>query len=212
MLNKKFIFIGFGILMLSGCGGNIDLAKKKIESSVSDPSSLQYRDVKGYSEGVVCGEFNAKNKMGGYAGFSKFIFSVSGDQLDATPSEDKWSYLCNDGEKKQLKFSRSDELKKFVVNGLIYKSNQKIRVEYSEKLSRLELEVSALESGCMRSKKGVTGDTGDCSMLMIKSSEVSSLRTSISRLDTESAKLKRWMDEREKSLTEVFGEIEIPPI
>lgn len=40
---------------------------------MNDPSSVQYRNVATYTEGVVCGEYNAKNGFGGYEGFKKFV-------------------------------------------------------------------------------------------------------------------------------------------
>ena len=47
-------------------------------SLLSDPSSLQLRSLVFYSDDTVCGEFNAKNKAGGYIGFSQFIYNSKG--------------------------------------------------------------------------------------------------------------------------------------
>lgn len=68
------------IVGLCGCGDkSIDAAKAAIERQLVDPSSVQYRDVKAFSEGVVCGSMNSKNRMGGYVGFKPFIYN--GDDL-----------------------------------------------------------------------------------------------------------------------------------
>jgi hypothetical protein len=65
----------FGVFA-SACGNpNIELAKKAIERDLLDPASVQYRDVKEFSEGVVCGEINAKNGLGGYVGYKTFIYN-----------------------------------------------------------------------------------------------------------------------------------------
>jgi hypothetical protein len=92
---------------VSGCGnGAIGEAKKAVEVQLKDPSSVQWRDVEEYSEGVVCGEFNAKNSMGGYTGFKRFIFNglpqdktaqllVSTREVDA---------FCHNGEGKRLAY------------------------------------------------------------------------------------------------------------
>ena len=62
-------------LALTSCGGSSSTAYKQlIERDLVDPQSVQYRDVKSYGDGTVCGEFNAKNRMGGYAGFQQFTY------------------------------------------------------------------------------------------------------------------------------------------
>lgn len=53
-------------------------AMEKIRSQLVDPSSAEFRNlrvVKG-RKGIdmVCGEVNAKNKLGGYVGFKDFYF------------------------------------------------------------------------------------------------------------------------------------------
>lgn len=87
----------FGAL-ISGCGDKkVAEAKSAIEVILKDPSSAQYRNLRVYSEGVVCGEVNAKNSMGGYAGFTPFIYNgeeLSGVKMGARDFDfDDW---CND--------------------------------------------------------------------------------------------------------------------
>lgn len=63
------------VLILMGCGGAGEKeAKQLIERTLVDPMSVQYREVKSYGDGTVCGEFNAKNRMGGYTGFGSFVY------------------------------------------------------------------------------------------------------------------------------------------
>ena len=53
----------------------VEAAKKAVEANLKDPLSVQYRNVKAYKPiNIVCGEFNAKNSMGGYVGFTYFIY------------------------------------------------------------------------------------------------------------------------------------------
>lgn len=59
-------------------------AKKIIAAEMVDPGSLQYRNlrvVRGNVQGkilsVACGEYNARNKMGGFTGFATFAYEPS---------------------------------------------------------------------------------------------------------------------------------------
>lgn len=68
-------------MMFMACSADINSAKKAVEKNLKDPSSAQYRNLisKG---GMVCGEVNSKNSMGGYAGFEEFTyFPPPQDQL-----------------------------------------------------------------------------------------------------------------------------------
>lgn len=58
-------------------------SKEGIKKRLKDPGSAKFRDVRFYSGGktpVVCGQVNAKNALGGYSGFERFI--ASGDNED----------------------------------------------------------------------------------------------------------------------------------
>tara|TARA_R110002049_G_scaffold275802_1_gene453939 strand:+ start:1126 stop:1452 length:327 start_codon:yes stop_codon:yes gene_type:complete len=74
---KKSITSVFFIVLLIGCGseqGAVSKAKEEISYHMIDPSSVQFRNLVSYSGGVVCGEFNAKNRMGAYVGYQEFIY------------------------------------------------------------------------------------------------------------------------------------------
>ena len=56
-------------------------AKKLIAAEMVDPGSLQFRNlrtvhgvVQGKALTIGCGEYNARNKMGGYAGYATFAY------------------------------------------------------------------------------------------------------------------------------------------
>lgn len=101
---KVVVILGYCFLV-AACGNqNIDAAKKAVEINLTDPSSVQYRNVKAYSEDIVCGDVNAKNKMGGYVGFEPFIFN--GRKLGevqmkfvTTVDQELW---CNNNPQKRL--------------------------------------------------------------------------------------------------------------
>lgn len=59
-------------------------AKEQVRSMMRDPASVQFRGVQIYRKKnviryVVCGEFNAKNGFGAYAGFKAFYIFSDGD-------------------------------------------------------------------------------------------------------------------------------------
>jgi hypothetical protein len=56
-----------------------EAAKEAIRGTLKDPDSALFRNVKFYSfTGATCGQFNAKNSMGGYVGYRKFVFTQTG--------------------------------------------------------------------------------------------------------------------------------------
>ena len=54
-----------------------EMAKSAVSNQLKDPSSAQFRNLVEVSPGVVCGEVNAKNSFGGYAGFKRFHWTIS---------------------------------------------------------------------------------------------------------------------------------------
>ena len=64
-------------------------ARTPLVSSLTDPQSVQFRNERAVTRaGAICGEFNAKNKLGGYVGFRRFIsdgkqYAVEGTTLSA---------------------------------------------------------------------------------------------------------------------------------
>jgi hypothetical protein len=59
-----------------------ELAQALVADSLKDPASAQFRGVESFilstGDRVVCGEVNAKNSYGGYAGFSPFYVRHAG--------------------------------------------------------------------------------------------------------------------------------------
>lgn len=63
-------------LLLAGCtDGDISQARAAVKSNLNDADSAKFRNERVYRVNggtTVCGEVNAKNRMGGYAGFQQF--------------------------------------------------------------------------------------------------------------------------------------------
>lgn len=75
-------------------------AERAVKASLSDPDSAQFKDV--YANytvkfGVVaCGQVNAKNKMGGYAGFKRFVSAGQSVILEGQDNiADAWAAACS---------------------------------------------------------------------------------------------------------------------
>lgn len=85
---KKFILI-FALAALTGCKPSaekaIELAQKEVSADMKDPESAKFRYMRfiqqsekdGLVAGVVCGNVNAKNSYGAYAGYSPFFIAIS---------------------------------------------------------------------------------------------------------------------------------------
>lgn len=78
---KKLIITGFlgGLVILGGCTNKTE---EIVRGQLKDPSSAEFKDVKGN-----CGFVNAKNSFGGYTGFKRFyvsndVVSFQGDDDD----------------------------------------------------------------------------------------------------------------------------------
>ena len=62
-------------------------ARSQVVAALKDPGSVQYRNDAFFKDrSTICGEFNAKNSMGGYAGFKRYIgkpdqFVIEGGSL-----------------------------------------------------------------------------------------------------------------------------------
>ncbi|MGH1450468.1 MAG: hypothetical protein ACRBBM_13770 [Pseudomonadaceae bacterium] len=74
-------------------------AKRAVQGALKDPSSAQFKDVRAnYTEefGVVaCGRVNAKNELGGYIGFKRFVSSGKSVILEGRDSiGDAWVSAC----------------------------------------------------------------------------------------------------------------------
>lgn len=77
-MTKSKILAAIGLLSLSGCGdpNEVSQAKDAVSRNAKDPDSVKFRDITyNRKEEMVCGEYNAKNSYGAYAGFETFVYS-----------------------------------------------------------------------------------------------------------------------------------------
>lgn len=73
-------------LLLAAASPSISEAKEAIADHTVNPSAVQFKNIR-EGNGVVCGEFNAPNKSGGYDGFDVFVYE----------SKDHWMMGLVDG-------------------------------------------------------------------------------------------------------------------
>lgn len=59
----------------------VDEAKAAVRDILKDPGSAQFKSIKINSVGDVCGQYNAKNQMGGYGDFEYFRYEVKNKHL-----------------------------------------------------------------------------------------------------------------------------------
>jgi hypothetical protein len=116
-MNSKIVLVALSTaLTILGCSSEADsqikLAKMALESSLNDPASVQYRDIQSFSESVVCGEYNAKNKFGGYMGFRRFVFAKGSIELDGRTG----STLCNNDNNKFGVLAESSRKESFGIS------------------------------------------------------------------------------------------------
>jgi len=74
-------------------------AERAVRGELKDPDAAQFRDVRAnYTEefGVVaCGRVNAKNELGGYTGFRRFVFGDGRVILEGRDNvADAWAEAC----------------------------------------------------------------------------------------------------------------------
>ena len=74
-------------MTLAGCSmAAVKEAEDAVARQLRDPESAQFRDVK-YFQRYVCGEVNAKNGMGGYVGFTRFIYDQENKTAKIDPGD-----------------------------------------------------------------------------------------------------------------------------
>ena len=79
----------------------VQVVKMSIAKSLKDPDSAKFRGVK-LKWGTVCGEVNAKNSYGGYAGYRRF-YAIDGTDVhmeETRFSEAQWAQFCGPQAKK----------------------------------------------------------------------------------------------------------------
>lgn len=89
---KRLMLVGMIGAVLSACGNSdINGAREEVKRNLNDSASAEFRAETVYrlpDNTVVCGEVNAKNRYGGYAGFSKYVVEGVGSRPVAKFGED----------------------------------------------------------------------------------------------------------------------------
>jgi hypothetical protein len=94
----------------------IPTARAPLVDLLKDPSSAQFRNERIGKTGALCGEVNAKNSMGGYIGFRKYV-SLGPDA----------NYIETDG--KLDKFSTQDVIEQLEMKTELLKQYNRWRAE-----------------------------------------------------------------------------------
>ena len=59
---------------------SLQALEDQVKAHLKDPDSAKFRDVRLFSHlGAICGSVNARNSMGGYVGFTKFVLLKRGE-------------------------------------------------------------------------------------------------------------------------------------
>jgi hypothetical protein len=78
-------------------------AKDAITAQLTDPESVRFQDVRFFEKSeTVCGFVNTKNRMGGYTGFTPFVYDVkfksaaviNDDAKDPMWASNRWNKIC----------------------------------------------------------------------------------------------------------------------
>lgn len=92
-------------------------AKAAIISTLKDPESVQFRGISRTPAGDICGEYNAKNSYGGYAGFEPFMYEkASKTLLNSTLNNIKSNIALKD-----LELKRTNAAEMFAQSDLLLK-------------------------------------------------------------------------------------------
>lgn len=85
-------------------------SKTMMADRFADPDSAKFRKVF-VIKGTVCGEVNAKNLMGGYVGYRRFVVDEGDALVDSGSStfDDLWEVACSKNPPKPLSPTRATE-------------------------------------------------------------------------------------------------------
>lgn len=81
------------IFLFSGCADNTEDAKKALQAKLHNSPDVEYRALKNFPGGVVCGEYNPEGEWGIREGYRRFI--VRNNEADRIASEDDWEIFCS---------------------------------------------------------------------------------------------------------------------
>ena len=96
-LATTILFLSFSI-SVSGCMQHSE-AKKAVKSILNDPGSAEFQELNpGKEKGDVCGKVNAKNRMGGFAGATPFVYEAKTNSatLVESPTDADFAILSHE--------------------------------------------------------------------------------------------------------------------
>lgn len=80
IMTKSFLTLVLSMLLLTGCFSDEEKYKDIVKNILTDPDSAQFKELRlsRRDNDVLCGELNAKNRMGGYVGYTRIVVETSG--------------------------------------------------------------------------------------------------------------------------------------
>lgn len=96
---------GLGLGWWSSSSGSTALAKEAVRQRLVDPESTKFRNVRHVEGELVCGEFNAKNRAGGYVGYRRFVYT-GGDWATFEPTAEE---VANEAQANALASTRGEQ-------------------------------------------------------------------------------------------------------
>lgn len=113
-------------------------AREAVKAELTDPDSAQFRNEEESAKGsVTCGEVNSRNRMGGYVGFTRYIYVRVGDKPTATISPGDPDF---------------DEYDR-------YKENEYLQPDEAQKVRNACIFVVAWETLCSEAQKALLRET-----------------------------------------------------
>jgi hypothetical protein len=96
---KIVAVVAVGLAVIGGAAYYLPLwnAQRTVAARLIDPESVLFREVR-RGQDAICGEFNGKNRFGGYTGFGRFIVTGSGlvfmDAPEDQAASKRWASYC----------------------------------------------------------------------------------------------------------------------
>ena len=154
------LVVSMAVLLVAGCQRQVQpapgesqlvaAAKAAVTRKLNTPESAEFRHVIEYSDGVVCGEVNAKKMYSGTdIGFRKFIYNApEPEQLvlqNADLSRQDMSYWCSEQPDKKSRMLTASiaELKEACDTSAAKNSDMRCRLAATQKQTLDELQAAA---------------------------------------------------------------------
>jgi hypothetical protein len=122
----------------------IPTAREPLQAKLRDPGSAQFRNERITRIGVLCGEVNSKDEMGGYVGFKKYFIHGAGNYVEGIGSLDEETH-----EELIERLGRETSILKSFIE--IAKTNPEIKMPSGDRIAEMaaeQLQVERWQTAC----------------------------------------------------------------